>query len=123
MTVSHLRFGKTPYTARNCLSDANFVACHNETSSRNTTCSPRQEGAASCSRRRKGKDEVSGCPARSRPETAYSQEDAPLLIDAISLAEELGLGARINMIMQTAFFVISGIVGKDEAVKAIKKEI
>ena len=45
------------------------------------------------------------------------------IIDAISLAEEIGLGARINMIMQTAFFVISGIVGKDEAVKAIKKEI
>ena len=45
------------------------------------------------------------------------------IIDAIALAEEIGLGSRINMIMQTAFFVISGILPKDEAVKAIKKEI
>ncbi len=45
------------------------------------------------------------------------------VIDAVSLAEEIGLGARINMIMQTAFFVISGIIPKEEAIKAIKKEI
>ena len=45
------------------------------------------------------------------------------IIDAISLAEEIGLGARINMIMQTAFFVISGIIPRQEAIKAIKKEI
>ena len=45
------------------------------------------------------------------------------IIDAISLAEEIGLGARINMIMQTAFFVISGIIPKEDAVKSIKTEI
>ena len=45
------------------------------------------------------------------------------IIDAISLAEEIGLGARINMIMQTAFFVISGIIPKEEAIEAIKREI
>ncbi len=45
------------------------------------------------------------------------------IIDAISLAEEIGLGARINMIMQTAFFVISGIIPKEEAIRAIKTEI
>jgi pyruvate-ferredoxin/flavodoxin oxidoreductase len=45
------------------------------------------------------------------------------IIDAISLAEEIGLGARINMIMQTAFFIISGIIPKEDAVKSIKAEI
>jgi pyruvate-ferredoxin/flavodoxin oxidoreductase len=45
------------------------------------------------------------------------------VINAIKLAEELGLGARINVIMQTAFFKISGIIPLDTAVKAIKDAI
>jgi pyruvate-ferredoxin/flavodoxin oxidoreductase len=45
------------------------------------------------------------------------------IIDAIKLGIALGLGAHINMIMQTAFFLISGILTKDEAVKAIKDAI
>ena len=45
------------------------------------------------------------------------------IIDAFSLAEEIGLGARINTIMQTAFFVISGIIPKEEAIEHIKAEI
>ena len=45
------------------------------------------------------------------------------VIDAISIAEGLGLGSRINVIMQTAFFKISGIIPIDQAVKAIKDTI
>jgi len=45
------------------------------------------------------------------------------VIDAIGIAQELGLGARINVIMQTAFFKISGIIPLDSAVKAIKDAI
>ena len=45
------------------------------------------------------------------------------IIDAIKLGEALGLGARINMIMQTAFFLISGILKKDAAIKSIKDAI
>ncbi|MCC6963678.1 MAG: pyruvate:ferredoxin (flavodoxin) oxidoreductase, partial [candidate division Zixibacteria bacterium] len=45
------------------------------------------------------------------------------VIDAIKIAKELGLGARINMIMQTAFFVISKIIPQDKALEAIKKAI
>ncbi|MCK4839274.1 MAG: pyruvate:ferredoxin (flavodoxin) oxidoreductase, partial [Desulfobulbaceae bacterium] len=45
------------------------------------------------------------------------------IIDALALGAALGLGARINMIMQTAFFLISGILTKDESIKAIKDAI
>lgn len=45
------------------------------------------------------------------------------IIDAIALGQALGLGARINMIMQTAFFMISGILTKQEAIDAIKNAI
>ena len=44
-------------------------------------------------------------------------------IDAVRLAKEVGLGARINTIMQTAFFVISGVLEKDEAIQLIKDAI
>ncbi len=45
------------------------------------------------------------------------------MIDAISLAQELGLGARINVIMQTAFFKISNVIPLEIAIKAIKDAI
>ncbi|PWB69200.1 pyruvate:ferredoxin (flavodoxin) oxidoreductase, partial [candidate division GN15 bacterium] len=45
------------------------------------------------------------------------------VIDGIALGKKLGLGARINMIMQTAFFSISGVLPKDKAIEAIKKAI
>lgn len=45
------------------------------------------------------------------------------IIDAISIAQGLGLGSRINVIMQTAFFKISNVIPIDEAVKAIKYAI
>ena len=45
------------------------------------------------------------------------------IIDAVKLGLALGLGARINMIMQTAFFAISGIISKEEAIKSIKNAI
>ncbi len=45
------------------------------------------------------------------------------VIDAVQIAKELGLGARINMIMQTAFFVISGIIPQELAISAIKEAI
>ena len=44
-------------------------------------------------------------------------------IDAVKIGAQLGLGARINMIMQTAFFLISGIITEKEAIKAIKTAI
>jgi pyruvate-ferredoxin/flavodoxin oxidoreductase len=45
------------------------------------------------------------------------------VINAVKLAEELGLGARINVIMQTAFFKISNVIPIETAVKAIKDAI
>jgi pyruvate-ferredoxin/flavodoxin oxidoreductase len=45
------------------------------------------------------------------------------VIDAIKLGKQLGLGARINMTMQTAFFTISGILPKDKAIQTIKDMI
>jgi pyruvate-ferredoxin/flavodoxin oxidoreductase len=124
MTVSHLRFGKDAIRSPYLLSDANFVACHNETFlEKYDMLAQAEEGAVFLLTTSKGKAEVwDSLPAVVQKEL-ISKKMRLFIIDAISLAEQIGLGARINMIMQTAFFVISGIIGKDEAVKAIKKEI
>ena len=124
MTESHLRFGKDAIRNPYLLSDANFVACHNESFlEKYDMLAQAEEGAIFLLTTLPRQGRSLGLPARRGPEAAYRQEDAFFIIDAISLAEEIGLGARINMIMQTAFFVISGIIPKDEAIKAIKKEI
>ena len=124
MTVSHLRFGKDVIRSPYLLSDANFVACHNETFlEKYDMLAQAEEGAVFLLTTAKGKDEVWDALPAAVQKQLIAKKMRLYIIDAISLAEEIGLGARINMIMQTAFFVISGIIGKDEAVKAIKKEI
>jgi len=124
MTESHLRFGKEPIRNPYLLADANFVACHNQSFlEKYDMLAQAQEGATFLLTSSHGKDEVWGTLPATVQRRLIEKKMKFYVIDAISLAEEIGLGARINMIMQTAFFVISGIIPVEEAVKAIKKEI
>jgi pyruvate-ferredoxin/flavodoxin oxidoreductase len=70
-----------------------------------------------------GKDEVWDTLPQEVQKQIIEKKLKFYVIDAISLAAELGLGARINVIMQTAFFKISNILTLDTAVKAIKDAI
>jgi pyruvate-ferredoxin/flavodoxin oxidoreductase len=124
ITISHLRFGSKMIQDPYLLSDANFVACHNATFlEKYDMLSPAEEGATFLLTTSYGKDEVWDTLPAEVQEQIIKKKMKFYIIDAIGLAEELGLGARINMIMQTAFFIISGIIPKEDAVKAIKKEI
>ncbi len=124
MTESHLRFGKDPIRNPYLLADANFVACHNQSFlEKYDMLAQAQEGATFLLTSSRGKDEVWDTLPATVQKHLIDKKMKFYVIDAISLAEEIGLGARINMIMQTAFFVISGIVPKEDAIKAIKKEI
>ena len=82
-----------------------------------------EEGATFLLTTSHNKDEVWDTLPVEVQEQLISKKMKFYIIDAISLAEEIGLGARINMIMQTAFFIISGIIPKEDAVKSIKTEI
>jgi pyruvate-ferredoxin/flavodoxin oxidoreductase len=82
-----------------------------------------EEGATFLLTTSHNKDEVWDTLPVEVQEQLISKKMKFYIIDAISLAEEIGLGARINMIMQTAFFIISGIIPKEDAVKSIKAEI
>ena len=123
-TVSHLRFGKDRIHKPYLISKANFIACHNPSfPEKIDMLSKAEEGATFLLTTSHSKDKVWDTLPVEVQEQLISRKMKFYIIDAISLAEEIGLGARINMIMQTAFFVISGIIPKEEAVKAIKTEI
>ncbi|HLB05506.1 MAG TPA: pyruvate:ferredoxin (flavodoxin) oxidoreductase, partial [Thermodesulfobacteriota bacterium] len=124
MTVSHLRFGKEKVNDPYLVSKANFVACHNPSFlEKYDMLGNAEKGATFLLTASHKKEEVWDTLPVEVQEHLISKKMKFYIIDAIALAEEIGLGSRINMIMQTAFFIISGILPKDEAVKAIKKEI
>lgn len=123
-TVSHLRFGKEKIFKTYLVSKGNFIACHNPAFlEKIDMLSHAEEGATFLLATSRNKDKVWNTLPVEVQQQLIDKKMKFYIIDAISLADELGLGSRINMIMQTAFFVISGIIPKEDAIKAIKTEI
>ncbi len=124
ITTSHLRFGKEKILAPYLINKANFVACHKFTFlDQYDMLANLEEGGTFLLTTDFGKDEVwDHMPARVQQDI-ISKKINFYVIDALTLATALGLGARINMIMQTAFFLISDIITKDEAIQSIKAAI
>jgi len=124
ITISHLRFGKDEIHNPYLVPQANFIACHNTSFlERYDMLSKAAEGATFLLTTSHKKGEVwDTLPAEVQAQL-IAKKMKFYIIDAISLAEELGLGTRINMLMQTAFFVIAEIIPKEEAIKSIKAEI
>ncbi|HHO47105.1 MAG TPA: pyruvate:ferredoxin (flavodoxin) oxidoreductase [Desulfobacteraceae bacterium] len=124
MTVSHLRFGANAVVAPYLINKASFVACHNPTFlDQYDMLANLEEGGTFLLTTPHSKTKVwDSLPAKVQKQL-IEKKARFYIIDAINVAQALGLGARINMIMQTAFFLISGILKKDEAIKAIKDAI
>jgi pyruvate-ferredoxin/flavodoxin oxidoreductase len=124
ITTSHLRFGKTPVIAPYLIDKANFIACHNFTFLNQVDMVRNLEtGGTFLLTTSFTKDQVwHELPAKVQADL-LSKKAKFYIIDAVSLGLALGLGARINMIMQTAFFMISGILTKKQAIKSIKDAI
>ncbi len=124
MTVSHLRFGENQVVAPYLINKASFVACHNFSFlDRYDMLSNLEEGGTFLLTTTYGKDEIwDQLPSRVQRQL-IDKKAKFYIIDAIKLGQAIGLGARINMIMQTAFFLISGILDKEEAIRAIKDAI
>ncbi len=124
VTISHLRFGKSPIRAPYLINRPDFVACHNFTFlEKYDMLSRAKEGAPFLLCSLFDKDEVWDQMPREVQQQIIDKKLKFYVINAVKLAEELGLGARINVIMQTAFFKISGIIPLEIAVKAIKDAI
>jgi pyruvate-ferredoxin/flavodoxin oxidoreductase len=124
ITTSHVRFGKDKIAHPYLISNSNFVACHNQTFlDKYDMLGTAEEGATFLLTTSHGKDEVWDSMPAEVQEQLIKKKMKFYIIDAISLAKGIGLGSMINMIMQTAFFIISNIIPKDQAIEAIKREI
>jgi len=123
-TVSHLRFGPKPINAPYLVSHANFVACHQSTFTEQIEMLKyAMPGAVFLLNSIYDPDEVwDHLPIE--VQSAIIEKDLLFyIIDAYEVAKKTGMGSRINTIMQTCFFAISGVLPKDEAIEAIKEAI
>ncbi len=123
-TVSHLRFGKTPIQSTYLIDKANFIAIHQEVFLEKFEALEKAvPGAILLINTTKPADEVWDSLPRSTQEQTLEKDIKVWAIDAYKVALEANLGARINTIMQTCFFAISGILPRDEAIAKIKEAI
>lgn len=124
ITVSHLRFGKEQIKSPYLINKANFIACHNFSFlEKYDMLKNAENGSIFLLNSSYSKDEVwNNIPAEVQKQI-IDKNIRFYVIDGIKLAQELGLGMRINVIMQTAFFAISQILPVDQAISEIKKAI
>jgi pyruvate-ferredoxin/flavodoxin oxidoreductase len=123
-TTSHLRFGKRPIHSPYLIESAGFIACHQASLlDRIDVLRSALEGGTFLLNTSYGPDAVWNHLARSLQEQILTKKLRFFVIDASKVARDLGLGGRINSVLQTCFFAISGVLPRDEAIKRIKKSI
>jgi pyruvate-ferredoxin/flavodoxin oxidoreductase len=124
VTTSHLRFGSQPITSTYLITKANFIACHQfsflERMDVLTAAAP---GAVFLLNSPYGPDEIWSHLPRKTQLTIIQKKLQFYVIDGYTVAQTAGMGNRINTIMQTCFFAISGVLPRDEAIEHIKKAI
>ncbi|MBN2810754.1 pyruvate:ferredoxin (flavodoxin) oxidoreductase [Treponema zuelzerae] len=124
ITTSHLRFGKHAIRKPYLVTQADFVACHKFTFlEKYDMLSNAKKGATFLLTSPYGKDDVWNHIPVEVQKQIVSKELNFYVIDAVSIADKAGMSGRINVVMQTAFFKISGILPEAEAVSLIKKFI
>ncbi|MFN2235377.1 MAG: pyruvate:ferredoxin (flavodoxin) oxidoreductase, partial [Anaerolineales bacterium] len=123
-TVSHLRFGPEPINAPYLIGKANFIACHQFTFVEQIEMLQyAMQGATFLLNSIYDPEEVWEHLPRQMQKHIIDKNLQFYVINAYAVAEKTGMGNRINTIMQTCFFAISGVLPKDEAIKAIKDAI
>ena len=123
-TVLHLRFGPTPIRAPYLISQAGFVGCHQARMiGRHEVLERAAPGATVLLNTPHPADEVWDSLPREAQEQILAKALTLYAIDAGKVARDAGLGKRVNTVLQTCFFAISGVVPRDEAIKSIKQAI
>ena len=124
VTTSHLRFGPKNILAPYLIRKANFVACHQAVFlEKYDMVQNLVEGGTFLINSPYEKDELWKNIPLSIQKTIIDKKIKVYAIDAQKVAEDSGMGRRINTVMQVCFFAISGILPKNEAIKAIKDSI
>jgi pyruvate-ferredoxin/flavodoxin oxidoreductase len=124
MTTSHLRFGPKPIRSTYLITRASFVACHNFSFiEKVNVLEPAIPGAVFLLNSPYSAEEVWDKLPRTMQQEMLAKKIEFYVIDGYKVAREAGMGSRINTIMQTCFFAISGVLPREEAIEQIKKAI
>jgi pyruvate-ferredoxin/flavodoxin oxidoreductase len=124
VTTSHLRFGPDPILSTYLITKANFVACHQfQFLERMDILAAAAPGAVFLLNSPYGPDEVWSHLPRTTQQAMLAKKLQFYVIDGNTVARETGMGNRLNTIMQTCFFAISGVLPAEEAIAQIKKSI
>jgi pyruvate-ferredoxin/flavodoxin oxidoreductase len=124
MTTSHLRFGPTPIRSSYLITRASFIACHNFSFlEKIDVLEAAIPGATFLLNSIYSATEVWDHLPKTTQAEIIKKKIEFYVIDGHKVARETGMGSRVNTIMQTCFFAISGVLPKDEAIEQIKKSI
>ncbi len=126
VTVSHLRFGPEPIKSTYLVgeNEASFVACHQPTFlTRYEMLDVAKPGGVFLINSHTPADRIWNDLPRKMQQQIIDKQLTCYVIDAYAIAAEAGMGRRINTIMQTCFFAISGILPKEEAIERIKTAV
>jgi pyruvate-ferredoxin/flavodoxin oxidoreductase len=124
LTISHLRFGPEPIQSSYLIRQAGFVACHQYGFlDRLEILKRAAPGAIFLLNSPHEPDEAWDQLPREVQEWILEKKIRLFVIDAYKVAQEAGMGGRINTVMQTCFFAISGVLPREEAITRIKKSI
>ncbi len=126
VTISHLRFGPHEMHAPYLIGtgQANFVACHQFSFlERFDVLKYARPGGVFLLASMYGPEEVWGRLPREVQQTILDKQLRFYVIDAFKVASDIGMGGRINTVMQTCFFAISGILPEAQAIEQIKQSI
>ena len=124
VTISHLRFGKELIKSPYLINKADFIACHNQSyvTKYDVLAGLKKGGNFLLNCNWSAEELDANLPANMKRELAAKQANF-YIIDAVKIAQEIGLGGRINMIMQSAFFKIANIIPVEDAVAHLKDAV
>ncbi len=124
LTTSYLRFGPQPIRAPSLILQANFLACHQFSFlERYNVLEALKPGGVFLLNSIYSPEEVWDNLPRETQAAILEKKLRFYVIDAYKVAQDTGMGGRINTIMQTCFFAISGILPREQAIEEIKKAI
>ncbi len=124
VTTSHLRFSKKPIHSTYLISSANFIGCHQFSfMERLDVLRAADPGSVFLLNSPFGPEEVWDNLPRSAQKAIVDRKLKFYVIDAVEVARAAGMGGRINTVMQTCFFAISGVLPREEAIASIKHSI
>jgi len=124
MTISHLRFGPRPIRSSYLITKANFIGCHQPGFlDRYDVIKDLVEHGTFLLNTSYGPREVWNTLPEPVQRQLIEKQAKFFVIDATKVARECGMGGRINTVMQTCFFAVSGVLPSEQAFKAIENSI